>query len=642
MRTRLAAALLLTVFLPAAGSALLAKDPEWVEGRSEHFHVVGNAKPQKVEEAARKLEEFRHVFASMFSRLRLDPPVPTTVIFFKDDKSFRAYKPLTPEGKPANVAGFFQPGHERMYLAVNVSAPNSQQTAFHEYVHLVMELNFDEVPVWLEEGLAEFYDSAEIKGKQVKLGAAHFDYWERLKRSSLIPLDVLVEVDQQSEYYHDPRKQALFYGQSWLLVHYLMVADKGQRQKQFAQFIHLLLQAVPQQEAFTKAFSVDYPGMLRELQNYLHRLGVEFYTGSLREAYEGQPLVLEPLEQPVAEAYLSDLWINSGRVEEAAEALRQLSQSGAEQPEVLYRLGRIALEQDNFAEAEEHFQRALAVRPDDIGLRYYAAWAVSLGRLSAAVGPEERRAAGAQIIEYLSPVVAAKTDFLDAFDLLIRARLAHEDAPAELIPVVEQARQLMPQRHEFGLLLATLYLNEQRWDEAEEILNTIVRGSPRADQRQQAEDLLERLRSAREWQRTVTEAQSFREQPAEETVARWETAGPAPRPATEPQAPPPATSPVIPQKVAYLRGILVNVACSGDAAVITVETSEEGGKPGGTVHLAVRSRADVILMDPTDSGQKLECGASGVPVGINYRVQSDAPSISGVVMSVEFFPLDDR
>ena len=118
MRTRLAAALLLTVFLLAAGSALLAKDPEWVEGRSEHFHVVGNAKPQKVEEAARKLEEFRHVFASMFSRLRLDPPVPTTVIFFKDDKSFRAYKPLTPEGKPANVAGFFQPGHERLLICL--------------------------------------------------------------------------------------------------------------------------------------------------------------------------------------------------------------------------------------------------------------------------------------------------------------------------------------------------------------------------------------------------------------------------------------------------------------------------------------------------------------------------------------------
>lgn len=639
MPTRPASLLLTGVLLTVSG-ALPAKDPDWLEGHSPHFHIISNAKPKQVAKVAQKLEEFRYLLASMFPNLRLDPPVPTTVVFFKNDKSARPYKPLTPKGEPRSLSGFFQASHEQMYLAVNVGESNAQEIAFHEYVHLVLNLNFQYVPLWLDEGLAIFYDGSQIDGVDVKLGYPHLDYWAVLQENKLIPLEVLLGVNHQSEYYYEPSKQSLFYGQSWVLVHYFMARDKGQRQKQFAEFVRLVQQAVPQQAAFTQAFGTDYQGMQRQLQDYLRRQTLGYFGVKLKSAAEKQVIELQPMETAVAQAHLADLWISQGRVAEAEEALRQLSLSATPPPEVLYRLGRIALQERRFAEAEERFQSALAARPDDIGLRYHAAWAVSLGRLQAATDRDERHAAAAQIIEYLSPVVTVESGFLDALDLLIHARLAHEDPPAEVIPVVEQARQWMPQRHDLGLMLASLYLNERRWDDAEKILNSVALGSPQADQRQSAERMLEQLRSMRQWQQTLHSTPESPRHTGEETAPGEEPARPRRTRLAEPVEPPPGPPTVISQKVDYVHGTLINVACSDDAAVVTVQASGEGEGSERVVHLAVRSRAKVILMDPTDSGQKLECGASGIPVGVNYRLQPEAPSVTGVVLSIEFFPLD--
>ena len=127
-------------FLLAATASAATKPDNWVELRSEHFHVVSNAKPKDIQRAMRKLEEFRHLLSYALPGLRLDSPIPTSVMLFKDDKSFRPYAPLTTEGKTMKVDGFMQPGRERMYLAVNLSAMEADQTSFHEFIHLVNRL----------------------------------------------------------------------------------------------------------------------------------------------------------------------------------------------------------------------------------------------------------------------------------------------------------------------------------------------------------------------------------------------------------------------------------------------------------------------------------------------------------------------
>jgi hypothetical protein len=68
--------------------------------------------------------------------------------------------------------GIYAPGEDRHYVAVqsNVESDNPYQIVYHEYTHAIMNLNFQGLPVWLNEGLAEFYANSAIHDKDVEIG----------------------------------------------------------------------------------------------------------------------------------------------------------------------------------------------------------------------------------------------------------------------------------------------------------------------------------------------------------------------------------------------------------------------------------------------------------------------------------------
>lgn len=639
-----------SAFAGAAGFVLLvaimggAKPAQWHELRSEHFHVLTDAQPKKAEKIIQKLEEFRSLLSQMFGGIRLDPPVPTTVIMFKNSKSIRPYQRIGPDGKPMKNAGFMQSGTERMYLTVNLSVREPIKTAFHEYIHLVMHLTAPHLPRWVDEGVAEFYEETEIRGRGFKIGFPKLGSWQLMRNSRLIPLDVLQQVDHRSDYYNDERKRRYFYAQSWLLVHYLMVADNAKRQGQLSQYLSFVVQGVPLDEAFQQAFQTDYATLQKELQRYLRQPRVNFFRGKLRQAREAQTIQIAPISPIVAQAYASDLWLNSGRVDEAEEALRQLATVEPSAPEVRYRLGRIDLLRDQPKNAEQHFEAALAAQPDDISLRYYASVAIAMGRMKD--GPErESRAAATRVVELLSPLLETKSDFTDAYQLLVQARMLRNDSPAEVIPVVERLRQLKPQDSSFAVLLANLYIQEQRWDDAEGLLRTALQRSSDPYQHQQAERMLEWLEQRREREQLYSayqeedaaDKQTLESDTRERTVPLNLRRGPMRR-GTEPVEPPAPPTPASPLQMAYILGTLVTVACADDTAALTVITEPLKGKERQTFHLWVRSRTRVLLLDPTGTGQSLDCGPMGKRVGINYRVQPREPNIAGVVVTIEFNP----
>lgn len=618
----------LGVLLAAASVAPAEKPAKWVELRSAHFHVVSNASPEKAQKVTGQLEEFRHLLGAMLPGLRLDPAVPTTVLLFKDKKSFLPYQPLTPRGEPANVDGFMQAGRQRMYLAVNLRGHDPMEIAFHEFIHLVVDLNYQHLPVWLNEGLAEFYERTQIRGAKFRLGDWHPGWWDLLRRADLIPLDVMLTVDRQSDYYNEEKKRELFYAQSWLLVHYLMVSDEGRQRPRFLRFVQLLRQAVPQETAFRRAFGTDFAGMQRELLDYLLRRRLMVFRGKMSKPAEVEPPEALPLSAAVAQAYLADLWLNAGRLAEAQQALQEMAGSGAAPPEVRERLGRIALAHNQAGEAEKHFQAALAERPDDTSLRYYTALALSTGRLATAAEAEQRYAAASQVIELLSPVVEETgRGFPDAYHLLVQARLAHDDPPADVIPLLERARQLMPQGHGFDILLADLYAREERWDDAEKVLQAVIARSFTDREREQAQMLLRRVRSARRFR--------VEEPDSPEPLSEVPDAAPPAPPAEPVETPPPA----LPPKVRYVEGILVKAECKDeDSALLIVKEDSQSKEAGKVLHLALRSRSRLIVLDPTGSGQQLRCGLLGLPVGINFVVVPQKPDPAGLVMTIEFFP----
>ena len=69
---------------------------------------------------------------------------------------------LSPPIPPAD----FQPGQDRNYIALSavIDDANYRFTViFHEFVHLLVKYNVQDMPLWFNEGLAEYYSTFQIK-----------------------------------------------------------------------------------------------------------------------------------------------------------------------------------------------------------------------------------------------------------------------------------------------------------------------------------------------------------------------------------------------------------------------------------------------------------------------------------------------
>jgi hypothetical protein len=170
-----------------------AKD-NWLMVRSKNFLLVGNAGEKEIRQAGMRLEQFREVFSRLFTGANVKSPVPTTVIVFKSDSSYRPFKPIP------NVAGYFQPGPDVNYITLTTEYRGVEQNTFsiifHEYTHLLVNATSGNVPTWFNEGLAEYYSTFSITDdQQVMLGKPISNHVFLLREKKMLPLRALFQVD---------------------------------------------------------------------------------------------------------------------------------------------------------------------------------------------------------------------------------------------------------------------------------------------------------------------------------------------------------------------------------------------------------------------------------------------------------------
>ncbi len=173
------------------------------------FFLVGNAGEKDIRKVGLKLEQFREVFTRLFPKIRFNTPVPTTVVVFKSDSSYAPFKP------GPNISGYFQPGPDVNYITLTTEERGQQDSfsiIFHEYTHLLVENTFKDIPLWFNEGLAEYYSTFNITDDQkIAIGTAIGNHVFLLRESKMLPLRTLFEVDHKSSHYNEKNKQGIFY-----------------------------------------------------------------------------------------------------------------------------------------------------------------------------------------------------------------------------------------------------------------------------------------------------------------------------------------------------------------------------------------------------------------------------------------------
>jgi tetratricopeptide (TPR) repeat protein len=246
---------------------------EWLLVKTDHFAVLSNTDPERAKLIAYKLEQFRYVFSLIAPELVAATPSLTRVRVFRDGSSYTANLNLADVSSA--VAGYFQPGSD--LITINDLFNISDNVSFHEYTHLLTRLDSTSYPLWFVEGIAQFYETFEISGRAAKIGEISSGRLHSMRINPFIPMRKLFSL---SSYPQISRESSLdmFYAESWLLVHYLMMDGHGRRRPQLIEFLNQLRAGLPLESAFQTAFQMDIDALDKELINYLERSKFEVFT----------------------------------------------------------------------------------------------------------------------------------------------------------------------------------------------------------------------------------------------------------------------------------------------------------------------------------------------------------------------------
>ena len=642
------------VFLPTSAAA---KD-NWLQVRSKNFYLIGNASEKDIRQVATKLEQFRETFRQVFQNMNLTASVPTNVVVFKSDASYKPFKPKRGDGKIDNfVAGYFQPGDDVNYITLSTGGTDEETygTIFHEYVHFILNTNFgkSEIPSWFNEGLAEYYQTFEIvEDQKVKLGRAQGNHLDLLANSKLIPLSQFFDSDARG--YAGGHSRSIFYAQSWALIHYLVQTGKSQG---LDKFVSAMINNRPAEQAFRESFGMGYPEMEKELRKYVGQQTFTYHSLTFKNKllFDTETTVA-PLTESESNAYLGDLLYHTHRFDDAEPYLRTALTLEPESSMANTTLGMVKLRQRKFEEAKTFLEKAVKDPKNHLALFRYAELLSREGRDEFGYVSRFEPATANRIRELLKKTVALNPAFTEAYELLAFVNLVNNEGLDDAVQGLQKALKIQPGNMRYAMRIAEIYLRQSKFQEAAAIAEKLAKHSDDDEIRSRAERLAADLR---ERQEIMAKYEAEKKQYEEQRAARQAARESGMRRRTQADEVPAAeelTEGAL--DATRLRSLnrSLRVPEAGEKRVIgQVEKIECKGK---AISYSIKADTDAFQLSSKDFqtlivttfvsaevGEEIGCGAklAGQTAVISYR-PSEAPKspTRGELVALEFVPASFR
>jgi tetratricopeptide (TPR) repeat protein len=503
--------ILLMSCILACPALCLSSEDVWTEIRSPNFILFSNTNVKQSRRTARSFEQFRLLLQTALPRLKADTPSPLVVFACRDEKSFRSLLPndrLQP--RAVQPSGLFIAGPERSFVLLRVDLPGDQgfHVIYHEYVHMIMRLNFQTMPLWLSEGLAEFFGHANISDRASGLGNPSPEQIQVLRGSTMIPLPTLMSVTNDSPYYRQEEKSRIFYAESWALTHYLMLGDKRAHSKQLDQFLNLIRNGMPEQEAATTAL-----GDLRILQSNL-----EQYVRSMAFYHYEYPARLNVTEEQYSARTLSEneflasrgvLFVHTNRLDEARLLLDQALQMNPGSATANEGMGLLWLRLQEPSKAKKFFAKAADLDSSSFLSQFYAAQAAY-----------EEDADYENTVGRLRKALQINPQFAPAYVMLSQLLMRQEATMPEALEAAKKAAELEPAEQTPHILVGQILINMRRYEEAGRLCDRLIAASRNEAERRQAESLLFSIKDHRDYEDRMDEARRKAELLREEAKQR--------------------------------------------------------------------------------------------------------------------------
>jgi tetratricopeptide (TPR) repeat protein len=443
----------------------------WIRIDGKSFTVVSDGSENVARQIGESLEQVHRTLAAL-ADASLSTRVRTFVFALHDEASFRRY---SPDPNRNDIAGAFVQGPYRNYMLIKADRRGEHRAiAYHEYLHSVGRENYRRAPLWYHEGVAEYFSTFRVSGREAQVGIPRADHLLWLRSHPLMPLSELLTVDHESPHYNESERAGTFYAQSWALAHYLF-SSKAPAEG-MAKFLDLTAAGGDPQESLSEALAAP----LREIENDLRR-----HTRSRAFYYESIPVVphfdtprVEILSTQDALVLLGDLVayvhddpaIASAHFEEALLLEPGLAKGQTGRGLLCYRRGDLDC-------AISHFRRSLAAAPGD-AITAFLLGSVLVDQLSlldtrSELGPEQSLMVG-EARHSLQRAVELDSELVPAL-VSLAWTYTFEGPPAAGLELLDRAQARAPGDALVPLARAVLLARKGESDEAWRVLAAVTR-----------------------------------------------------------------------------------------------------------------------------------------------------------------------
>ena len=605
-------AIVAALCVPLGAGGLLPAAAPWVRVETANFVVYGDAGETRVRDVAQEFERFREALGRVIPGAGATAAVPTVVVLFGSERAFEPYRPRY-NGKAVALGGYVLSSDDMNVVAlVDGDRDEALRRIFHEYVHLAIGNVFQGLPLWLNEGLAEFYSTfrMESNGRRALVGGLIPAHLQLLTRRKLLSIDDLLAVDSDSPDYNEGERRSMFYAQSWALVH-MLASGVANRASDLGRYASLTAAGTPSREAWRQVFGDE--NIVRSLDRYV---GQDVMKGAVYQFSTDIPRVaadVSGVTEGDAQAALADLLRRVATDDETTAAFERAIalQPASARARALY--GLHAIDTERF---ERGLQLLLAAADSSDWLVQYHV-ATGLTRLAVAKAePDADLAAAAR--RALARVRTTRPDLPNALMMAARIGAWSDGEDGDALADIRRARALAPGRPDYALVESHLLTRRGEFIAARQLI------APLTGLR-----FPENVRTAAN--RLIAEIAAL-ERAMDDYIAGLERRRPV-IPANDRSAAP-ASSGMAPlaRKVGAgerrVEGLLEQLHCSGDRITVDV-------RAGDRVERFASPAAGVeVFSYRADLAGALPCGPRNPPDHVYITVHGEGPALR--IVAIEF------
>jgi Tfp pilus assembly protein PilF len=463
------------------------KPQEWTEVRSPHFVVATNGSEKQGRRIADQFERMRSVFHAAFPKLQIDPGAPIVVLAIKDEKEFRALEPEAYLAKgQLKLAGLFLRAPDKNYVLMRLDAEGDHpySVVYHEYTHLLLSKAAEWIPLWMNEGLAEFYQTTDIREKEALLGQPSVENLTLLRENPLLPLATLLTVNEKSPYYHEENKGYIFYAESWALMHYIQTKGHKENSDELKHYSELLIKGTDPLSAATAAFG-DLKQLQSELRSYVQETRFVYFRLNTTTEVDDSAFKVQALTAAQSDALRADFLAYNQRFADAKSLLDQTLKEDPNNVSAHETMGFLEFRQGHLKEAQDWYAQAVKLDSQNYLAHYYNAAIAMIQGPSSANDP--------QVESSLRTAIKLNPSFAPSYDrLAMLLGMSHRNLD-EARMMSLNAIGLDPSNVPYRLNMANIWLELQNFHNAVQVLQTAAKVAKTPQDSEAVDNMLRRV-----------------------------------------------------------------------------------------------------------------------------------------------------